>query len=220
MTCIEYCTFDIKQINRLLSTHIHFYTHRVIFLQPSIETSEKPDNSLLVQSLQNNRKAQIKNHYTHYDKGHHQYSEVRAQTPPLIAAPPEHHPSYAQTDNGCLQLPSPVFVIGLPDINTIFDAQDLANNLPDNSHYIDLQSQSYSSYQSPQLADFSQHIYNPKSLDISSLSPMTSSTNVQSHPQSTYKQCIPNCLPPYEDTQCKSLLDLLQVTINNCETTN
>ena len=92
-------------------------------------------------------------------------------------------------------------MIGLPDVNIIFDAQDLANNLPDNSHYTDLQSQSYSSYQSPQLADLSQHIYNTKRLDISSLSSMTSSTNVQSHPQSTYKRRIPNRLPPYEDIQ-------------------
>ena len=109
-----------------------------------------------------------------------------------------------------------MFLIGLPDISTIFDAQDLVKHLLDNSHYTDLQSQSYSSYQSPELADLSQDIYNPKSLDISSLSPMTSSTNVQSHPQSTYKKCIPNRLPPYEDIQCESLLHLLQVTINNC----
>ena len=105
-----------------------------------------------------------------------------------------------------------MFGLGLPDINTIFDVQDLANNLPDNSHYTDLQSQSYSSYQSPQLVDFSQHIYNPESLGIPSLSPMTLSTNVQTHPQSTYKQCIPNCFPPYEDIQYMNYKSSLTTT--------
>ena len=62
--------------------------------------------------------------------------------------------------------------------------------------------ESYSSYQSPQLADLSQHINNPKSLVTLSLLSMTLSTNLQFHPESAYKQCIPShLLPLYEDIQ-------------------
>ena len=88
-------------------------------------------------------------------------------------------------------------MIGLPDINTIFDAQGLSNCLPDNSH---LQSQSKSSLQSSQLSSLSS---NHKSLVMPSLSSMTLRTNLRSHPQSANKQCIPgHVLPPYEDIQC------------------
>ena len=141
-------------------------------------------------------------HYTHHNEKHHQHSEVEVQDTPLIAAPPEQHPYHAQTNNGHLQVPSPVFMIGLPDINTIFDPQDLDNYLPDISNYTDLQSQPYSSYQYPQLAYFSEDIYNPKRLVMPSLFSMTSSNNIHSHPQSAYKYCIPSRLPPYEDIQC------------------
>ena len=93
-------------------------------------------------------------------------------------------------------------MFSLPDINTIFDAQGFANYLPDNSYYYsDLQIQSYSLYQSPQLTDLSQHTYYPNGLLMPSQSSMTLSTNVHSHPQSTYKQYIPGHLPPYKDTQ-------------------
>ena len=90
----------------------------------------------------------------------------------------------------------------LPDINTVFDVQSIANYLPANSHYSDLQSQSNSLYQSPKLADLSQHHYNSKSLVMASQSSMTSNTNLPSHPRSIYKQCIPSHLPAYEDIQC------------------
>ena len=172
------------------------------FLQPSIKTSDKVDSSLLIESVQNNKIPLNKKHYTYHNERDHQHFEVEVQDAPLIAGPPELHPYHAQTDNGYLQLPSPGFMIGLPDINTIFDAQDLANYLPDNSLYTDSQSQSYSTYQSPLLGDFFQHIYNSKSLVIPSLSSMTSSNNIPYHPQSTYKQYILDPLPPYEDIQC------------------
>ena len=100
-----------------------------------------------------------------------------------------------------------MFLTGLPDVNTIFDAQSLSNYLPANSH---LQSQSKPPLQSPQLSSLSS---NHKSLVMPSLS-LTSSTNIHSHPQSDYKhldpksahlptaQCIASHLPPsYEDTQ-------------------
>ena len=126
---------------------------------------------------------------------------MEEQATPLIASPPEQHPYHVPTDNGYLQLPFPENMISLPDINTIFDAQDHANYSPDNSYYTDLQSQSYSLYQSPQLTDLSQHINYPNGLLIPSLSSMTLSTNVHYQPQFTHKQCIPGHLPPYEDIQ-------------------
>ena len=99
-------------------------------------------------------------------------------------------------------------MIGLPDINTIFDAQGHSNHVPDNSN---LQSQSMSPLLSLQLSSLSSH---HKRLVVPSLSSMTSSTNVQSHSQSADKhtnsksahlptaQYIPSHLPPYEDIQC------------------
>ena len=105
-----------------------------------------------------------------------------------------------------------MLMIGLPDINTIFD-QDLANNSSNNLTYTNLQSQAYSSYHSPQMADFSQHIQNPKSLVIPSLSSVTSTTNIHSHPQSIYKQYIPShLLPSYEDIQYKCYKSPLTTT--------
>ena len=94
-------------------------------------------------------------------------------------------------------------MISLPDINTIFDPQGLDNYLPDISHLTDLQNQSYLPYQSPQPPDFSLNFYNPKSLDMPSLSSMPSSNNLHFYPQSAYKQCVPSdLLPSYEDIQC------------------
>ena len=89
-------------------------------------------------------------------------------------------------------------MIGLPGIDTIFDVQELTNYLPDYSYYTDLQSHSNIPYQSPQLDNLSQHIYDLKSLVMPSLS---SSNNLHSHPQFAYKQCIPSHLPSYEDIQ-------------------
>ena len=158
--------------------------------EPSIETSNKFDDCLPIPDLQNYRKAPNKRHH-----------QVEEQATPLIASPPEQHPYHVHTDNGYLQLPFPEFMITLPDINTIFDDQDHANYSPDNSYYTDLQSQSYSLYQSPQLTDLSQHIYYPNDLLMPSQSSMTLSSHVRYHPQFTYKQCIPGHLPPYEDIE-------------------
>ena len=114
-----------------------------------------------------------------------QFSKVEVQTQPLIAAPPEQHPYHDHTDNRYLQLPLPEFMINLPAINTIFDAQELANYLPSNSHYTDTQSHSNIPYQSPQLDYFSQYIYNPQGLVLPSLSSMTLSNNLHFHTQSS-----------------------------------
>ena len=141
-----------------------------------------------------------KKYIRHHNKGHYQLSKVEEQTTPLIAAPPEQHPFHAQADTIYLQLAFPVFVMGLPDVNTIFDVQGLSNYLPGN-----LQSQSKLPLQSPQLSSLSS---NPKSLVMPSLSSLTSSTNTQSvdkplDSKSAHlptAQCIPSHLPPsYED---------------------
>ena len=86
-------------------------------------------------------------------------------------------------------------MVGLPYVNTIFDAQGLGNYLPDNSL---LQTQLNIPLQSSKLSSLSSH---HNHLVMPSLSSMTSSINVHSHPQSIYKQCIPSHLPPYEDIQ-------------------
>ena len=99
-----------------------------------------------------------------------------------------------------------MFMIDLPDVNAIFDVQGLSNNFQANSN---LQSQSKSPLQSLQLSTLST---NPISLVIPSLSSLSSSTSIHSHPQSLYKHldsmsthlptadCIPShLLPSNED---------------------
>ena len=164
----------------------------ISFLQPSVKTSDKLEGCLPVQGLKNNSKSPKKKCYKHRNERHHKISKVDVKTAPLIAAPPQQHPYYAHTDNG--YHPSPVFGIGSQDINTIFDAEDCPDYFLD-SH---LQSQSNLPSQSSQLSSlFGQN----KSLVMPSLSSMTLSTNLRSHPQSIYEQYILDPLPPYEDIQ-------------------
>ena len=60
------------------------------FLQPSIETSDKLDSSLLIQSEQTNKKPLNKKHHTHHNKRDHQNFEVEVQDNPIISAPPDY----------------------------------------------------------------------------------------------------------------------------------
>ena len=88
---------------------------------------------------------------------------------------------------------------GLPASNTIFDVQELTNYIPDYSYYTDMRNHSNIPYQSPQLDNFSQHIYDLKRLVMPSLSSMTLSNDLHSHPPSADIQWIPpsHLLPSY-----------------------
>ena len=201
MYTVLYICYQISKSQHTYISILNQSLYHLLLLQPSNETSDKFDGCLPVQGLQNNKKPQNKKHYTHHSKRHHHVSEQEVEAPSLILAPPPQSPYHSYTDNGYLQLPFPEFMMSLPDINTIFDAQGLANYLPDISHLTDSQSQSCSPYQSPQPLDFSLNFYNPNSLDKSSLSSMTSNNKLDFNPQSTYKQCIPGHLSTYEDIQ-------------------
>ena len=98
-------------------------------------------------------------------------------------------------------------MIGLPDVNTIFDTQDLPNYFPDKTH---LQSQSNSPSQSSQLSSLFNHNEN---LVMPSLSSISSSTNLPSQLQFAYKDCISSRFPPYEYMHYESPLTTTQQPI-------